>query len=76
MDTILEIRTWLLVIIPVGVAARIILCLIYTAFNSDEASSYKKKIVHALIFLAVAESIVGLSDTIINYFPGGITWPN
>lgn len=73
METILEIRKVLLILIPSGVAMRIILCLIYSAANPDDASSYKKKILHALIFMVIAETIAALSNTIIGYFPP-ISW--
>lgn len=74
MDTMLAIRSYLLIIIPVGVALRVASCLIYM-YTSEDGSSAKKKIRNALIFLVLAETIVGLSQLVLSYFPSAIIWP-
>lgn len=76
MDTLIEIRNFLLILIPVGVTVRVVASLIYMTISEDP-TPFKRKIKNALIFFVIAESIVallGASGTLAKYF-GGILWP-
>ena len=68
MDDILTLIQWLLIVIPVGVGITVVRCLISIAVSGDEAPSYKKRMVNAVIFLAPAESAMALVYVIAGYF--------
>ncbi len=68
MDTINDAIVFMLILIPVGAAARIVYCFIAMAVNQDDCDSYKARIRNALIFCVASECIVGLIDVIKSYF--------
>lgn len=57
----------LLIIIPTGAAMRIAACLICMA-NSEDQSSYKRRIKNVLIFVVLAESVSGILHAILSYY--------
>lgn len=75
MNTLLQIRSFLMILIPIGVTVRAVSCLIYMSV-SDNPDYYKKRLRNALIFLVVAETILGLAGAggIVRRYIGGIIW--
>lgn len=71
MDTIKDLLSFSLILIPVAASARIVACLIYMQMDED-GSAYKKRIRNALIFTVLAECVVGLLDLVASYFGGGV----
>ena len=71
MDTIQELITLFLIIIPIGAAARITLCCIYASMAEDP-STYKKRAKNALIFAILAECATGALNLVARYFGGVI----
>lgn len=69
MQTIQDIISLFLVIIPIGAAARITLCCIYAAMTEDPAF-YKKRAKNALIFAILAECAAGILNIVARYFGG------
>lgn len=67
MDEIQELIHWLLVILPLGVAARIIYCLCCIPTDSENEATNKRRIRNALIFLVLAETVTGLLAVISGY---------
>ena len=67
MEKIQELIRWLLVILPLGVSARIIYCLCCIPTDSDNEATHKRRIRNALVFLVLAETIAGLLTVISNY---------
>lgn len=67
MDEIQELIHWLLVILPLGVAARIIYCLCCIPTDSENEATNKRRIRNALIFLVLAETVTGLLAVISSY---------
>lgn len=68
MDTINNMITFMLIIIPIGTLARVVYCFSAMAVDGDEEKTYKVRIRHALIFCVAAESIVGLVNLFKSYF--------
>lgn len=67
MAEIQSVIRWLLVVLPLGVAARIIYCLFCIPTDSDNEVTYKKRIRNALIFFVLAETVAGLLAVISAY---------
>lgn len=57
----------LLIIIPAGAVMRIAACCICMA-NSEDQSSYKRRIKNVLIYVALAESISGILHMVLSYY--------
>ena len=71
METIQDLISFFLVIIPIGAAARITLCCIYAAMSEDP-STYKKRAKNALIFAILAECSTCILNIVARYFGGVI----
>ena len=69
-EQIAELINFLLILIPSACAARCIYCLIAISMNSDEAKTYKKRMINAIIFTVIAESIFVIYNLIASYFGG------
>lgn len=67
MAELQELIRWLLVILPLGVAARIIYCLCCIPTDSENEATNKRRIRNTLIFFVLAETIAGLLSIIANY---------
>lgn len=70
MDTINDIITFLLVLIPIGAGGRVIYCLMAMSADTDEEKSYKIRIRNVLIFTAFAECVTGLVKGALPYYFG------
>jgi hypothetical protein len=68
MDRINELIELLLVLIPLGAAARIIYCLAVKSMDGDEGKSYNIRIRNAIVFTVCAETIAGLLRWAGSYF--------
>lgn len=68
MEHIQGLINFLLGLIPVGGAFRIMYCLAARNANEDEAASYKVRIKHVGIFIVFAETITGLLKVVLSYF--------
>ena len=55
-------------IIPIGVTARVIFCLIKMIYDEDAQGSYKKKISNTVGFGILAELVFVIKDIIIEYY--------
>ena len=60
LTTINNISSLILILINVGAVARIIYCAIMLN-NPESEQQMKKRIIHILIFLMIANSLVGIS---------------
>lgn len=70
MDQIKALIQAMLVVIPIGAAARIVYCLVAINMDGDEEQSYRKRIRNALVFTAIAEAgIGGLLKWATSFFP-------
>lgn len=70
MDHIKALIQILLVVIPIGAAARVAYCLIVINMDGDEEQSYRKRIRNALVFMAIAEAgMGGLLGWAASFFP-------
>ncbi len=67
MTELQELIRWLLVILPLGVAARIIYCLCCIPTDSENETTNKRRIRNTLIFFVLAETIAGLLSIIADY---------
>lgn len=65
MEQVRELTAWLLAILPLAVAARVIYCLCCLPTDAEQAGSYKRRIRNALLFLILAETVTGLINVII-----------
>lgn len=68
MNTIQEFTDFLLILIPIGVAARVVYCLLQLPLDEEQAPTYKRRIRNALVFLVLAECITGLLAVVQAYF--------
>lgn len=66
--TISLIVNFLLLIIPIGAAARVIYCAIGAAVNEADAPMYKKRAGHAIAFAALAEVVVAIITLVMSYY--------
>lgn len=70
MEQINQMITWLLVIIPLGGAARVLYCLAAISIDMDARDTYQKRIRHVLMFVAISESVSGLLKIVAGYYGG------
>lgn len=68
MLKVIEIIEGLMIIIRVGVALRVIYCLMKMTSSDDEAPGYKKKAINTLKFYVLAELIWQIKDLILSYY--------
>lgn len=68
MEQVLSLISWLLVVLPVAAAARIVYCLCCIPTDGDNESSYKKRIRNTLIFVVLAETVMGLLRVVAAYY--------
>lgn len=68
MQQVSQLITALLILLPLAAAARIVYCLIAINTDNSDDGSYKRRIKNILIFLILAESILGLVKVISSYF--------
>lgn len=74
MDLVYDIITALRVmIIPIGVAFRVIFCLVKMIYDEEAIGSYKKKIRNTITFGIIAEVIFVISDLIQKYYSSNFT---
>ena len=66
MQQVSQLITVLLILLPLAAAARIVYCLIAMSTDHSDDGSYKLR--NILIFLILAESIMGLIKVISGYF--------
>lgn len=55
-------------IIPIGVTARVIFCLIKMIYDEEAQSTYKKKISNTIVFGILAELTFVIRDLITKYY--------
>lgn len=67
-STIQDLITAMLVIIPLGAAARIVYCAIAIMGDEEKKPEYKRRIRNILGFVVIAEVMVGLVNVLINYY--------
>lgn len=67
MDTINDLITYMLIIIPIGTLVRVVYCITAMAADNDEEKTYRVRMRNALIFCVAAECIVGLVDVFLSY---------
>lgn len=68
LNDLMGLRTGLLILINAGVVVRVIICFIQASGNMDEKPVFLKRARHAVIFAAVANSLIALKDLISSYF--------
>ena len=69
MDVLNEIISVLrIAIIPIGVTARVIFCLIKMIYDEDAQGSYKKKISNTIVFGILSELTFVIKDLIATYY--------
>lgn len=68
MEQVRELTAWLLVALPIAVAARIIYCLCVLPTDAEQEGSYRRRIRNALIFLVLAETVTGLINVVTAYY--------
>ena len=69
MDILNEmIITLRIVIITIGIIARVMFCLIRMIYDEEAQISYKKKIVNTIVFGILSELIFVLKDLIEKYY--------
>lgn len=69
MDILNEMITTLrIAIIPIGVVARVIFCLIKMIYDEEAQGSYKKKILNTIVFGILAELTFVFKDLIEKYY--------
>lgn len=66
--TINSLITVLLVIIPIGAAARLIYCALKAAASEEEAPVMKKRAKNIIVFTIIAETAMGIVATVIRYY--------
>lgn len=71
MEFIQDLTVFLLILVPIGAAARIAACMIYMQMEEDPMP-YRKKIRNVLIYAVVSECIIGLIPGLLGYFGGGV----
>lgn len=70
MERMIDIIGLLQIIIRLGVACRVVICLLKMNFNNDDGgvAENKMRIKNSLIFLGVAECAWGIKDLIFHYY--------
>ena len=66
--TVKDIAGAVMLIIRLGVVARLIYCMIRIGTSEEESTQYKKRAKNVLIFYVIAESIWAIKDIIIGYY--------
>jgi len=66
--TVEDISQAVMLIIRLGVVARLLYCLIRLGAADEEAGQYKKRAKNAVVFLILAESIWAIKDLILWYY--------
>lgn len=76
METLQSFMTFLLILVPLGAALRIVLCLGYMSACQEEheAAAYKKKALNALKYAVLAEGVSAILTIVINYFGGNVVF--
>ena len=67
MERMIDIIGLLQIIIRLGVACRVVICLLKMNFNNDDGGVAENKM-NSLIFLVVAECAWGIKDLIFHYY--------
>lgn len=67
MNTLNNISSAILFLIPLGVICRVIFCFI-KMMSEEDSETYKKKLINAIIFLIVSVVLIQLKDLIVNYY--------
>lgn len=68
MDKINEMSVWIQGLIASGIVFRIVYCCIRLQGADEEASRYKKRIIHALIFLVLSQLAFVIKNLITGYY--------
>lgn len=68
MNEITQLISFMQILIPIGVTARIAYCFGIMHIDDDQEKSYKVRIRNALIFTVLAESVGELIQIVFNYF--------
>ena len=68
METINQYSHYLIILINAGAIVRIIYCTIVKNSDSQSAHIMNKRIKHILLFIAIADTIFGLSQIALNYW--------
>ncbi|MDR0853332.1 MAG: hypothetical protein LBN34_03080 [Clostridiales Family XIII bacterium] len=68
MIEINNITRWILMLVAVGCTIRIVTCALQMAADPDEASTYKKRIKHAIMFAIIAVTAFGIKTAVVSYF--------
>lgn len=63
-----DLINYFLIIIPLAGAVRIIYCLILISADNDEEKSYRIRIRNLIIFIILAECIIGTFMVLTSYF--------
>lgn len=70
INDLMGLKTGLLILINTGVVVRVIACVIQASGNFDDRTTYLKRAKNALIFMAIANSLIAIKDLLTSYFPG------
>jgi len=70
LNDLMGLKTGLLILINAGVVVRVIACVIQASGNFDDRTTYFKRAKNAIVFAAVANSLIAIKDLITSYFPG------
>jgi hypothetical protein len=68
MDLVKQMADALIILIRVGVAMRVVYCLIKIGVNEEEASIYKKRARNTVFFYVLAELIWELKELVLGYY--------
>lgn len=70
INDLMGLKTGLIIMINAGVVVRVIACVIQASGNFDDRTTYFKRAKNALIFAAIANSLIAIKDLITSFFPG------
>ena len=68
MDRLTEMADAFLLLIRVGSVLRVVYCLIYIGADEEQASSYKRRLKHTVVFYILAESIWQIKEIVLSYY--------
>jgi len=68
MNSLIELRNALLILLRAGVVTRILFCIFKMSTDDENISSYKRKIRNVVIFEILAESAIQLKDVAMHYW--------
>ncbi|BCJ93538.1 hypothetical protein acsn021_11070 [Anaerocolumna cellulosilytica] len=68
METLLELIRYFIIAIDVSGGTRILYCIVRIMSSPNELNNYVKKIINVLIFLVLANTVLGTAIVIHNYF--------